>query len=299
MTARQLDYIKSLATERETGTLTPEQQQFVARIMAGHVDPTAAQASRVIEALLALPRRETRTANTSAAVRDVAAGRYALVADDGVVKFYTVDRPTEGKWAGRTFVNAMGSDTRYPIRNRDERDRILATIAEAPETAMRLYASELGRCGYCGRELTDETSRAAGIGPDCAARHGIDRSVWATQAEAERAARLRSAYDTTTTAAPEEDGAAEDIRWSNEFAAREAEQERAAYAAEMEMERAAEHRDPVRRSDPSRAMGWQQRRAAVAAQQGRTDTVKRATCSQMTELPGSTWEDIFGMGGSE
>jgi len=33
-----------------------------------------------------------------------------------------------------------------------------------------LYGTELGECGVCGRTLTDEKSRAYGIGPVCRER---------------------------------------------------------------------------------------------------------------------------------
>lgn len=36
--------------------------------------------------------------------------------------------------------------------------------------AAALYGQELGHCGLCGRELTDDESRAAGIGPVCIRR---------------------------------------------------------------------------------------------------------------------------------
>jgi hypothetical protein len=36
-----------------------------------------------------------------------------------------------------------------------------------PVSGMRKYAEELGVCGRCGRELTDERSRYYGIGPEC------------------------------------------------------------------------------------------------------------------------------------
>jgi hypothetical protein len=38
--------------------------------------------------------------------------------------------------------------------------------------ALATYGQELGRCGVCHRHLTDEESRARGIGPNCAARLG-------------------------------------------------------------------------------------------------------------------------------
>ena len=97
----------------------------------------------------------------------VPAGRYALRGADGVVKFYRLDRPTQGKWAGYTFLKAQASDDLYPIRNRAEKERIIAEIGRDVESAERLYGQELGKCSRCGRTLTDETSRAYGIGPDC------------------------------------------------------------------------------------------------------------------------------------
>jgi len=96
----------------------------------------------------------------------VPAGRYALRTEDGV-KFYRLDRPTEGKWAGYTFLKAQASDDLWPIKNPSEKNRILAAIAEDVLGAEQLYGRELGRCSRCGRTLTDETSRAYGIGPDC------------------------------------------------------------------------------------------------------------------------------------
>lgn len=38
--------------------------------------------------------------------------------------------------------------------------------------AMATYGREIGRCGYCHRHLTDEESRAVGMGPVCAAKYG-------------------------------------------------------------------------------------------------------------------------------
>jgi hypothetical protein len=103
-------------------------------------------------------------------IPDVPAGRYAIRATDGVVRFYVVDRPTEGKWVGRTFVSRQASDELFPIRDRAERTRVLSAILVDPRGASVLYGRELGRCGVCGRTLTDEASRAAGIGPVCAGR---------------------------------------------------------------------------------------------------------------------------------
>lgn len=98
---------------------------------------------------------------------DIRPGRYAVEVD-GTLKFYKIDRPTEGRWAGRTFVSVQASDELYPVRNRTAREEILALVARDPEAAMRRYGQEIGRCGHCNRTLTDATSRANGIGPICA-----------------------------------------------------------------------------------------------------------------------------------
>jgi hypothetical protein len=101
----------------------------------------------------------------------VAAGRYAVADDDGALKFYVVDCPTEGRWAGYTFVKVQASDDLYPVRNDLQRARIIAAIAIDPQAAGRLYGQHIGKCCRCGRTLTDEASRAAGIGPVC---EGLD-----------------------------------------------------------------------------------------------------------------------------
>jgi hypothetical protein len=87
------------------------------------------------------------------------------------VKFYRVDRPTEGRWAGRTFVKVQASDDLHPVRGTAAR-AVLEAIAVDPKAAMLRYGLELGHCGKCGRTLTDEDSRAAGIGPVCASKLG-------------------------------------------------------------------------------------------------------------------------------
>lgn len=97
---------------------------------------------------------------------DVPNGRFALRGEDGVLKFYQVSHG-KGRWEGYTFVRVQASDDTYNIRNKAERERILGEIAVDVLAAEQLYGQELGKCSRCGRTLTDETSRAYGIGPDC------------------------------------------------------------------------------------------------------------------------------------
>lgn len=160
-------YCRSLAESKEI----PSHFQFrVDELLARLDSATQREVSQMIDALKHLPAKATAPAQTSSAAQtdlpDVPAGRYAL-RTDGVVKFYVLDRPTEGKWAGYTFLKAQASDDKYPIRNLQAKREILTRIAEDVEAAQVLYGQELGRCYACGRTLTDETSRSLGIGPDC------------------------------------------------------------------------------------------------------------------------------------
>jgi hypothetical protein len=41
-----------------------------------------------------------------------------------------------------------------------------------PKVAMLRYGQELGQCGHCYRTLTNDESRAVGIGPVCRAKKG-------------------------------------------------------------------------------------------------------------------------------
>ena len=121
-----------------------------------------------ITALLEMPTTN-KTAPTG--LPDVPAGRYALDMD-GTIKFYQVDKPTEGRWAGYTFLKVQASDETYPIKNRSQVALILGVIARDPMKAMLDYGKLIGKCGHCGRTLTNEESRARGIGPICAGKMG-------------------------------------------------------------------------------------------------------------------------------
>lgn len=115
---------------------------------------------------------------------DVPAGHYAVESATGNndLDFYRVDRPEDGRWAGYTFVKrVIGGHPDTPVRGR-EAHSALDRIKNAPryvndgedrygwEAAAIRYGVEIGRCYRCNRSLTDETSRALGIGPDCRSR---------------------------------------------------------------------------------------------------------------------------------
>lgn len=101
----------------------------------------------------------------------VPAGRYAIEVD-GVVKFFKIDRPDEGRWKGYTFVSEQAGDTDHSVRNPERRRMVTARIAANPSAASKRYGQEIGSCGVCGRTLTDAESRTYGIGPVCRVKTG-------------------------------------------------------------------------------------------------------------------------------
>lgn len=101
---------------------------------------------------------------------DVPAGHYATksLTGNNDLDFWRVDRPTEGQWKGRTFVKrVIGGRPNAPVRGRTMFAALEAILAAGIEEAGTLYGTTLGQCRICNRHLTDETSRALGIGPDC------------------------------------------------------------------------------------------------------------------------------------
>ena len=115
---------------------------------------------------------------------DVPASRYALDNGAGSLDFVQVDRPTKGRWAGRTFVERLiGSpgDFRKVRLPRDAQQDFLARIAAdrfedagrslaGSEAAAVRFSRHFTVCAACLSPLTDDDSRARGLGPVCAKR---------------------------------------------------------------------------------------------------------------------------------
>ncbi len=107
------------------------------------------------------------------ATPDVPAGHYAVKSLTGTndLDFFRVDRPTEGRWAGRTFVKRIiGGKPDAPVRGVTAKLALEAIAEMGPESAAHLYGQELGRCSRCNRHLTDDISRALSMGPECRSR---------------------------------------------------------------------------------------------------------------------------------
>lgn len=66
-------------------------------------------------------------------------------------------KPERARWIANWFETVQ----------RPWRQAVRVAIAADPEAAGQLYAKTAIRCRDCGRALTDQTSKAAGRGPDC------------------------------------------------------------------------------------------------------------------------------------
>lgn len=116
------------------------------------------------------PPAPTFTAPAQRTPRDkfptVPDGYYAVPTEEGPLGFYRV---STWKTSGDRKVQVQASDNLFPIKGYKAADAILEKIRNiTAEVAGKRYADELGNCWRCGRTLTDEDSRARGIGPVCA-----------------------------------------------------------------------------------------------------------------------------------
>lgn len=106
---------------------------------------------------------------------DVPDGKYAVTADAGHTSFYQIRKPTEGKWAGYTFVDLLiGSpvDWRHQPVKGAQKATILAKIAADPREALARYGREFKQCGACDAPLSHDRSKKAGYGQRCAEKRG-------------------------------------------------------------------------------------------------------------------------------
>jgi len=103
-------------------------------------------------------------------------GRYAIPVQDkdseNDLAFYKVDRPTEGKWAGKVFVKLLLSDNEHRMPFPQQVSVANNIVQYGAAEASMNYGKHFEQCGVCGRGLTNKLSRELGIGPDCRAKHG-------------------------------------------------------------------------------------------------------------------------------
>jgi hypothetical protein len=108
----------------------------------------------------------------AAALPDVPQGHYAIPSSGANdLMFVRVDRPTDGRWAGRTFVKmVVGGKPEQPVERNRVPGILARIVAAGVAESATLYGQQIGRCWMCNRTLTDEQSRREGIGPDCKLR---------------------------------------------------------------------------------------------------------------------------------
>src|SRR5215472_204999 len=196
----QLVTIKGLCGSKDLSSLPQAQREFLVPVPFS-IDKqeynlrrmNRAQAHEAINLILQLPKLQAPPRVTdplppvpvfgdSAAVdksqqeiKHLAREGYFFIVDptDGKEKFFHVKHGREDtKWKGYTFLEVQASDFLYPVKDKDHREAVFAEINKDPIKAMNEYGIRIGRCGVCGRTLTDRDSRLRGIGPICAAKLG-------------------------------------------------------------------------------------------------------------------------------
>jgi Family of unknown function (DUF6011) len=161
------DIRNALNNARRDGTFDKSMASaYITRLLA--IKPNSAPAPEAPEEAPEAPRSGDDAWKRPNCVPD---GQYALKGEDGVVRFYSVNTPEEGKWAGTCWVRQHASDERFQVKGK-ARHLVLDAIEADPRSAAILFGHETNHCGRCGRELTDEASRAAGVGPVCARKAG-------------------------------------------------------------------------------------------------------------------------------
>lgn len=147
-TQKQLELIERL--RRQEGTPDP---------LPGNL--SVAEASELIE--------ELGGGKLGERYPEVLPGRYAVPGEDGKLHFYIVE---QGEKPGSIVLSVQASSREHELPFGRAKRAILEKIAGDPLAASAAYGRELGVCGVCGRALTDEDSRAFGIGPVCRRKLG-------------------------------------------------------------------------------------------------------------------------------
>lgn len=176
----RVKYANDLLGKRETGSLPVNLLEVAMHLMEGK-PVSAGEIGPLIDALRDCPRKGTATPApvaqaeaepakaTGPTLRDLAEpladkGYYALRDQEnpGKIHYYRITRRK-----GYVKVQEQASDELWPVDYRRALAVVKALLDSGVEAAQHLYADTLEKCYRCGRTLTDETSRALRIGPEC------------------------------------------------------------------------------------------------------------------------------------
>jgi len=167
------------------GSLSPNQLAAVHRDMARCAAATAPQAAQSAPAQAPAPAvtlQPLHEAFDRASAAGIVHPRLRLG------EFVFTPAKAESANPGAIYIKAAKDDNGLPgaylgkvlggkfLKSRDCSDATQAVIVELskdPKAAAIAYGKKFGRCSVCARELTDEESVAAGIGPVCAKRYGF------------------------------------------------------------------------------------------------------------------------------
>lgn len=133
------------------------------------------EVSAKIAFLNTLPRKPGAETTGGQTKYDMPEARYALKGEDGVWRFYQVDKPDKGRWAGYVFIKQLiGAPGQYrkEVPPAHRRHALLRDIEKDYKQAMIDYGLQSNECGKCHSPLTNTESRARGIGPKCAGKMG-------------------------------------------------------------------------------------------------------------------------------
>ena len=168
-TDKQVNYFKALVEGKQ---INADQRKM---LMDGLAALDRRSITSTIQWLVGLPwaprpavTTQTQGPRNPAVGSKIDQGYYAVNDPaDGVLKFYQVRRPKEGKWAGYVFLSQVSGDNHIPLKDRALRNPIYAEIEKDVMGALRRFGKEIGQCGHCRKQLTDAESREFGIGPVC------------------------------------------------------------------------------------------------------------------------------------
>lgn len=161
---------------RQTDVLKVQASEWINRLKA-RIAATLDGGVVPIEAPPVAPVRKT---NAWAEWRELAAKlaivggsrgtRFAVDTDPGAVNTLAFWRISPSQDRTRFYLNQIiGGQGAVKVRMSPEAMVAIANkiITAGPVEAMIRYGKELGECGHCGRELTNDVSRGKGIGPHC------------------------------------------------------------------------------------------------------------------------------------
>src|SRR5215471_263473 len=192
---KQIDLLMKLCDQKDLSSLPDAQRSFLEpgdsfKLKSNLLRMNREQAAEAITLMLQLPSKQPinppvpfsgvsggvdKSSQAPVEMPPNPASGYYFVIDpfDGKEKFYRVQKGKEDtRWEGYTFLHVQASDDFYPVKDKEKREAIFKEIAKDPIKSMNEYGMRIGRCGVCGRTLTDRHSILRGIGPICAAKLG-------------------------------------------------------------------------------------------------------------------------------